>query len=45
MWARLALQLPAVGGRMPTEPGMHKHGADALEELEWTPVPTHPHVL
>lgn len=24
-----ALQLPAVGGRMPTEPGMHKHSADA----------------
>lgn len=25
MWARPGLQLPAVGGRMPTEHGMHKH--------------------
>lgn len=32
MWARLVLQLPAVGGRMPTEHGMHKHSADAIAD-------------
>lgn len=40
MWARLALQLSAVGGRMPTEHGMHKHSADAVEKWEtglWFP--------
>jgi len=30
MWVRQVLQLPAVGGRMPTEPGMHKQSADAV---------------
>lgn len=34
MWVRLVLQLPAVGGRMPTEHGMHKHSADAGPD--WT---------
>lgn len=28
MWVRQVLQLPAVGGRMPTEPGMHKQSTD-----------------
>lgn len=40
MWARLVLQLFAVGGRMPTEHGMHKHSADAVAEREtglWFP--------
>ena len=39
MWARLALQLLAVGGRMPTEHGMRKHSTDAVAEPDWTPVP------
>lgn len=39
MWARLGLQLPAVGGRMPTEHGMHKHGADAVAGPDWTWLP------
>lgn len=42
MWARLVLQLPAVGGRMPTEHGMHKHSADAAVELDRTLVPRYP---
>lgn len=36
MWARLVLQLPAVGGRMPTEHGMHKHSADTAAEPDWS---------
>lgn len=44
MWARLVLQLPAVGGRMPTEHGMHKHSADAVAEPDWTLVPRDPQV-
>ncbi len=39
MWARLVLQLPAVGGRMPTEHGMHKLSADAVAEPDWILVP------
>lgn len=42
MWARLMLQLPAVGGRMPTEHGMHKHSADAPLEPDWTLAPRDP---
>lgn len=42
MSARLVLQLPAVGGRMPTEHGMHKHSADAAVKLDQTLVPRYP---
>ena len=42
MWARLVLQLLAVGGRMPTEHGMHKHSADAVAEPDRTLVPRDP---
>lgn len=39
MWARRVLQLPAVGGRMPTEYGMHKQSTDAGAEPNWTWLP------
>lgn len=39
MWARLVLQLPAVGGRMPTEHGMHKLSTDGIAGPDWTLVP------
>lgn len=42
MWARLVLQLPAVGGRMPTEHGMHKHSTDVVAEPDCTLVPRDP---
>lgn len=42
MWARLVLQLPAVGGRMPTEHGMCKHSTDAVVKPNSTQVPRDP---
>lgn len=39
---RPVLQLPAVGGRMPTERGMHKYSADAVSEPDWTLIPRDP---
>lgn len=32
MWARSVLQLPAVGGRMPTEHGVRKYSTHVVAE-------------
>lgn len=40
MWARQVLQLPAVGGRMPTEHGLRKYSTHVVRDSDSTLVPT-----
>lgn len=42
MWAGTTIQLLAVGGRVPTEHGMHKHSTDVVAKPDRVLVPNDP---